>query len=348
MLARRAAIGNDARVFCGSDGAKASPDEKVHMMRSGRMKGFNDAVERDKPSGFTLIELLVVIAIIGLLISILLPSLQSARRSSRGVRCATNLRQIGVGWTIYADENRGAIVPGRPARFANPERNNYWVGNGYHFRPRWYVQMGAEAGFFAFKEPSTDPAQDNVKQVDGHDVFLCQEVVEWTNNRNYCYGYNYQFLGNARFFRGAEANGFIRFPVPIERIRATSGTVMAADAMGTAAGKALRERTDYRADGSSDLFAMGNHSWSLDPPRLTADSDFCDDNNRAPEHRSAIHVRHARKANVLYCDGHTELQTRESLGYVVRPDDRVAVDGSGATNRFFSGTGENLDPPTIR
>ncbi len=60
-------------------------------------------------TSFTLIELLVVIAIIGVLIAILLPALNSARELARRAVCATHLRQIGIGFSIYADENNGLI-----------------------------------------------------------------------------------------------------------------------------------------------------------------------------------------------------------------------------------------------
>jgi prepilin-type N-terminal cleavage/methylation domain-containing protein len=54
---------------------------------------------------FTLIELLVVIAIIGLLISIVVPSLGAARANAKRAVCASNLRQIGVALRTYLGES---------------------------------------------------------------------------------------------------------------------------------------------------------------------------------------------------------------------------------------------------
>jgi prepilin-type N-terminal cleavage/methylation domain-containing protein/prepilin-type processing-associated H-X9-DG protein len=61
-------------------------------------------------AAFTLVELLVVIAIVSLLITILLPSVVKARASARAVMCASNLRQIGMGFQLYANQNGGKLA----------------------------------------------------------------------------------------------------------------------------------------------------------------------------------------------------------------------------------------------
>ncbi len=65
-----------------------------------------------KPSGFTLVELLVVIAIIALLMAILMPAMQRARKQGQAVACMSNLKQWGYIWSMYAEDNEGKFNTG--------------------------------------------------------------------------------------------------------------------------------------------------------------------------------------------------------------------------------------------
>lgn len=59
--------------------------------------------------GFTLVELLVVVGTIAVLIGILLPALNKARAVAQMTVCESNLRQLGVGYLMYCDQNKGLL-----------------------------------------------------------------------------------------------------------------------------------------------------------------------------------------------------------------------------------------------
>jgi len=82
---------------------KTRDSARVNVLKQGRIG-----------HGFTLIELLVVIAIIAILAALLLPVLARSKEQGRRANCLSNLRQIGVACSTYADDNQSVLFTARP------------------------------------------------------------------------------------------------------------------------------------------------------------------------------------------------------------------------------------------
>ena len=107
---------------------------------------------------FTLIELLVVIAIIGILVSLLLPSLTKARETAKRAVCMSNLSQFGKGLMVYGKMEKGKLPPNNQvlknnngngteaiwtSSLANDPKYGKWAGQG-----RLYKTNLVDAGIF--------------------------------------------------------------------------------------------------------------------------------------------------------------------------------------------------------
>jgi len=164
----------------------------------------NSLCDRGRYGAFSLIELLVVLGVIAVLMATLLPVLGKARKQGRSVVCLHNVRRLALSGVMYAQANE-AFPPHRMKRKSFFDTDNF-VNKYGRDRPRWPWFFDEGIG------PVIDPAPW-VKQPG--DVFTDAETMLMTNDnficpsfrhaeynvydiRNGSYGYNYQYLGNAR------------------------------------------------------------------------------------------------------------------------------------------------------
>ena len=267
---------------------------------------------RRMEGGFTLVELLVVIAIIALLMAVLLPALNKARKVAKRVVCMSNMRQLLAAWMSYAEQNDGKLVNG----------GQYTGNNPYPTEPYWCT------GFPTTADPGYDWNFGNIWGVQYYTinpggihstVLTYDQRVEKLKK-----GALYKYAPNPKVYRCLESEKFVHrsYSMPNSMNASSTGTgVTSITGTGVTEGKVFKKMMEIKKSAQRLVFTEELLT-TPDGMQVSAKDDGWPPYNDWPS------IRHDNGVIVGMADGHSDLwkwQCKETIDALkatppMRPD----------------------------
>jgi prepilin-type N-terminal cleavage/methylation domain-containing protein/prepilin-type processing-associated H-X9-DG protein len=285
--------------------------------------------QSSRPSrGFTLVELLVVIAIIAVLAGLLLPALGRAKVKAKAIASMNNLRQLALGMKFYHDD-QASRFPGHSLPAVSGQPRVRWADLIYPYMetPQAYLSpLLSPTDASLMNKPFAHTAPGGVET---------PGVTEYYGG----YGYNHQYLGNAR-----QPGGVAAFHASDTSIPVPDHIVMLGDTKGTRKGSATNPfgvdgSGVYVLDpplGSMELGSRGSRKSSATPSAGNAYYEGGSDGAEA--FRATPSDRNGGRVNVVMVDGHAEAMKPEELD-----GRKLSADGS-PNNAWWNGRAD----PSLR
>jgi len=216
------------------------------------------------------VELLVVIGIIALLISILLPALNAAKERANRVKCSSNLRQVGQGLLLYANDNKG-IYPRTRADSTNANYTSFSPGPNQGTDPfgatnppaindvtaaLFLLVRNADINPEVFVCPSSNAEKDTLGQKPPN------LRVNFTNPQNLSYSYTTPYPGDNAIGLGYKLNGNVPADFAIAADRNDGDFVGTVKSDSPASEQKKINSRNHEQDGENVLFNDGHCEWT--------------------------------------------------------------------------------------
>ena len=242
---------------------------------------------KNRENGFTFVELLVVLATLAVLAAMLLPAIAGSKPSSQAFQCLENLRQLTLGWLMYAGDNSGKLAPNGNQYMPNPPVTSL---------PDPRIQSGAlDYQWCPGNMSAYSPIATNLVQAGAIYPYVNTNSVYKCPADHSAYKFGAVIIPHVRSY---SMNCYLS-PVT-EGLTPPAGQWTGVGNMGT---RNFFKDTDFTRPGPAMTYVfIGENQYTIN------DGFFVSDPNQGNYWQDVPASRHAGSGGLSYADGHTEMK----------------------------------------